>query len=127
MSKIRDAFLNAAIPSEIVDVTIEGVDLKVEIRQRTVRQQYDLIEKVTKPDGTLNGMMLAVETVIACAFDPETGNPVFEAADRDPLLNVPSDVFQTLLAAANRASGVEDQDEVVARLDETPADAPSTG
>ncbi len=122
---IRDKILKSDLHSEVVYVP--AWDVKIEVRQKTVKQQYDLIDKVRLPNGDINSLMLAVETVISTSYDPDTGERVFDDADRDSLLQADNAAFGTILAAANRASGMESEDEVVSRLDETPAAASSTG
>ena len=119
MTSIRDKILKSEIGSEIV--SIPEWDVKIEVRQRTVKQQYDILDKVRNSQGEIDGLSLALETIMACSFDPETGEPVFDPADKDALMNVESSAFQTLLAATNKAAGFESEDQVVSDLDEAPA------
>lgn len=122
---IRDRILNADdIRREIVDIPEWGV--KIEVRAKTVEEQWNLLEKCRKPDGTLNSEILAVETIIATSYDPDTGEKIFEAADRDMLRKRSAEPFQKLLAAANRAAGLETEEQVVSDLDGTLDDAPSS-
>jgi hypothetical protein len=117
---IRDKIVKAELHNEVIDVP--GWDVKIEVRARTVKQQYELLDKSRKANGDIDGMMLAVETILACSYDPDTGEKVFDPADRDTLLNSDSAAFNVLLSASNRAAGLEDLDEVEARLKETPPD-----
>ena len=122
---IRNTILNHSLPAETVD--IPGLDVKVEVRARTVKQQYELLEKARKSNGEIDSMLLAVETIIACVYDPDSGDPVFQSADRDALLNMDSAPFNALLGAANDAAGLgEDIDVTAARLKETSPDANSS-
>jgi len=123
MTSIRDKILKSEIGSEIV--SIPEWDVKIEVRQRTVKQQYDLINKVSN-DGDIDGMQLAVETILVCSYDPDTGELVFDPADKDAILNLEASSFQILLSAANKASGLESEDEVTSRLKGTSPDATST-
>ena len=116
---IRDNILKAEIVSEVV--SIPEWDVKIEVRQRTVKQQYDILDKVRNSQGEIDGLSLALETIMACSYDPETGERVFDPADKDALMNVESSAFQTLLAATNKAAGFESEDQVVSDLDEAPA------
>jgi hypothetical protein len=110
MSKLRDTILGADdIGFEIVDIPEWKV--KVKVKSKTVKEQYELLEKCRKPNGDLNGQLLAVETVIATTYDPDTDERIFDPADRDTLLTKSSSAFQVLLAAANRAAGLGDVDE----------------
>jgi hypothetical protein len=126
--RIRDALAKAKLPSEVVAVNIPGVgEVKVEVREKTVEQQYDLIERCRKPDGEINGELLAVETVMATSYDPDTGEPSFDPADRDMIRGSSASVFQKLLVAANAAAGLEKEEEALADLEPTPPAETSTG
>ena len=122
---VRDRIFNSKLDAEVV-VIPEWDNVKIEVRARTVDQQYALIDKVRKPNGDLDNKLLAVETIIATAYDPDTGEAVFEPADRDTLRGLNAAGFNRLLAAANRAAGLETEDQVVADLDETPPSETST-
>lgn len=121
---IRDKILKAEVASEVV--SIPEWDVKIEVRQRTVKQQYEILDKVRNPQGDIDGLKLAIETIMACSYDPDSGEMVFDPADRDALMNVESAAFQTLLAATNKAAGFESDDEAATRLKETPLDESST-
>lgn len=123
---IRDKIIKAGLFSEIV--YIPEWDVKVEVRASTVKQQYALIDKTRKgSDGEVDGMMYAVEKIMATTFDPDTGELVFDNADRDMLLDADSRAFNILLSAANRALGEETEDEIAGRLKENPDAETSTG
>ena len=122
---IRDRIANADdLGSEVV--SIPEWDVKIEVRAKTVDQQYELLEKCRKPNGDVDRRLLAVESILACSYDPDTGKQVFESADRDMLRSKNSNAFHRLLAASNRAAGLEDEDQVVSDLDATPDDETST-
>ena len=128
---IRDKFLKSIVTSEIVSVELRNPQgdfetVKVEVRQRTVKQQYDILDKVRNPQGEIDGLGLAVETIMACSYDPDTGDKVFDPADKDALMNVESSAFQVLLAATNKAAGFDSEEQVVSDLDEALTAAPST-
>ena len=126
MSAIRDKILNSKLDAEIVSIPEWG-DVKVEVREKTVEEQYQLLEKVRKKDGEIDGKLLAVETIIATTYDPETGDLVFESADRDRLRQLPAAGFNRLLNAANKAAGLEDADEAKADLDDAQKSDSSSG
>lgn len=127
MSEVRKAFLNAKLSSETISVPLDGKDVKVEMREKTVKQQFDLLDKARTKDGEIDDELLTIESIIATAFDPDTGEPVFEAADRDAIKGLPARAFNVLMKAANDAAGLGSEDEVVADLDEAPAAATSSG
>ncbi len=125
--KIRDAFAKSGRTSEIITVDLPDIgEIKVEVRSKTVGEQYDLLDKVTNSKGDIDRKMLGVETILATAYEVGTDELAFEAADRDMLLSRDATAFLTLFAASNKAAGLESEDEVVSDLDETPADATST-
>lgn len=131
MSKLRDAFLNEAPASEIVEINFKSGPMKVEVREKTVKQQFDLIDKCRYKSGPkageINNELLQYETILTTVYDPETGEPVFEDADRDHLKRMAAGPFNQLLAAANKAAGLDDDIEVVSGLDETPTAESSSG
>lgn len=127
MSDVRKAFLNAKLSSETISVPLDGKDVKVEMREKTVQQQFDLLDKARRKDGEIDDELLTIESIIATAFDPDSGEPVFEAADRDAIKQLPARAFNVLMKAANDAAGLGQEDEVVADLGETQADATSSG
>ena len=126
--KIRDAWIKAGRTSEIVIINLPDVgEVKVEVRSKTVGEQYDLLDKVPrKSNGDFDGKLLAVETIMVTVYEPGTDDLAFDPADRDMLLNSDSAAFQQLLNAANKAAGLDTEDEAVSDLDETPAGEAST-
>lgn len=124
MGRFRDRLLSSDRRSTIIDVQGYG---KIEMRSLTVNEQYDLMDRCRKPDGELDARLLAVETVIAAAYDPDTGEREFEAADRDYLLDSDSQAFSKLLDAANTAAGLDDVDEMARGLEESPTADTSSG
>lgn len=123
---IRDQIFKSKLDSELV-VIPEWGNVKVEVRAKTVEEQYTLLDKVRNKDGDINNKLLAVETIMATTYDPETGEKVFEAADRDHLQKLNAAGFNRLLAAANKAAGLEDSDEVKSDLDDAQKNDSSTG
>lgn len=127
---LRDQFVNSTLGHETVAVPLQAngksTEVKVEVRGITVAQQYDLLERCRRPDGSINERLMAVETILATVYDPDTGTQVFDPADRDRILTLAARPFQVLLAAANRAAGQVSTEEAMADLDETQPDATST-
>lgn len=122
---IRDRIIKADdLGSEIV--SIPEWDVKIEVRAQTVDQQFDLLDRVRKPDGEIDTKLLSIETILVTCYDPDTGEPVFEAADRDMLRGKSSRAFQRLFSAANKAAGLETEDQVVSDLVDVPTVETST-
>jgi len=124
MSEIRNKILKAGSQTEVVDVP--QWDVKIEMRALTVKQQYTILDRVRKPDGEIDGMALAIETILACSYEPGTEVLVFDPADKDTLMDADAGAFQVVLAAANRAAGFESDQEVEGRLKGTPPDEVSS-
>jgi len=122
---IRDTILKAGQRSELVDVPFW--DVKIEMRGQTVQQQYAILDKVRDADGEIDGMQLALETILACSYEPDTDDLVFDPADKDSLSSADSQSFNVLLRAANRAAGFDSDQEVEGRLKGTSPDETSTG
>jgi len=101
---IRDTILGASdVPTELVEVPEWGTT--VLIRGLTAGQMVDFYDRVA-PDGNLNRRYFYPELVIACACDPETGQPVFEPADRDALLGKSAAAVQIVGQRAAALSGM---------------------
>jgi len=124
MGKIRDQILKAGSRTELVDVPFW--DVKIEMQGQTVKQQYNILDKVRNSDGEIDGMQLAVETILVCSYQPGTDDLVFDPADKDSLMEADAQSFNIMLAAANRAAGFESEQEVEGRLKGTTPDEPST-
>ena len=124
MTSIRDKILKAGPRTELVDVP--AWDVKIEMRGQTVKQQYSILDRVRNKDGDIDGMQLALETILICSYEPDTDNLVFDPADKDSLMEADAQSFNVLLSAANRAAGFESEGEVEGRLKGTSPDATST-
>ena len=130
MTSIRDLFAKSEPSSEIVevDLMVDGIDVtvKVEVREQTVNQQFDILDRSRNSNGDIDIKTATIEGVLATSFDPETGDKAFDDADRDMLGDKSAKAFATLFAATNRAAGIESEDEAVSDLDDGPTDETST-
>jgi len=111
---IRDTILKAQdLPSEEVEVKEWGVTFT--LRGLTAGQVGDFYDRVTRYDGDglrIDRRLWGVELLMACAYDGD--KPVFDRADRDPLLDKPSSVITRLASTAAKLSGLSgDDDEAV--------------
>jgi hypothetical protein len=54
----------------------------------------------------VDGKKLYISTVIACAYDPDTNEPLFTDADYDKLSGKNSGAIDALVQAANELNGI---------------------
>lgn len=121
MSKLRDSALNAAdVPEEIIDVPEWGG--RYLIRGLAAGEAVDFYERTVQKDprtGDLkvNRKWWGPELLIACVYDPDSKERVFEAADRDALGRKASSVVTRLAGVAARLSGLggDEQDREIAK------------
>jgi hypothetical protein len=107
-SELRKTILN------VNDVQTETVpvpewDVTVEVRGMVAADRFRLLQ-TSSIDGKVNFQRWFPDLVIACVYDPETGEKVFEAADRDALLAKSGKVVGSLAEVASRLSGLSDAD-----------------
>jgi hypothetical protein len=106
MTETRSKILNATdLETEMVDVP--EWDVKVEVRGMTVAERLKFAQTATDaPREHFYSYML-----IATCHDPDTGEPLFELADRDALSAKASKPVERLVEAAQRTSGMGTQQE----------------
>ena len=124
MSSIREQILGAKdIRSESVAVSDWGVT--VEVRGLNGTQRARLMKNGFDARGVVDFERLYPELIIASTFDPATGQPVFEEADREALNAKSGAALEQLAQAAMRISGLSPDAGTVAEKNsvETPSDA----
>ena len=122
MVNIRQAALNAKdVKTELVEIPEWGAT--VEVRGFTLGERLEFLQRVA-PNGEVNRDHYLPELVIASVFDPDTGQKVFEPADRDMLKTKSAAAVDRITSVANRLSGIgEDEAQKVEQdLEETPTD-----
>lgn len=108
-SELRKTILNTDdIQKETVPIPEWG-GVVVEVRGMTSGDRFKLLQN-TSVDGKVNFQRWFPDLVIASVFDPETGEQVFEPADRDALLAKSGKVIGNLAEVASRLSGLSDAD-----------------
>jgi hypothetical protein len=125
MTDLRTAALNAEdITTELVTVPEWGGNV-YGVKAMTLKQQRAFLRTVTDPDGGVNRDKYVAQLLIRTIVDPDTGEPVFEAADAAALEAKSASAIGRVLTIAARLAGLggdEQVDEAVASLDETPTD-----
>ena len=111
----REKFLEQASVYRKKQVDIEGIGA-VEIREPSAKRRSDIYKEATVVKGTGRDQQtisdpgkLSAYAIIFMAVDVETGKPVFDKADLDTLLNLPSTIFDKLAKPALEFLG-EDED-----------------
>lgn len=108
---IRKAAFNTTVPSETVDVP--EWDATITVRGLSAGAAVDFYAAASS-DGEIDRKAWGPGLLIACLFDDD-GKPVFEAANRDMIQEMPSAVVTRLAGVAARLSGLggSDDDEAV--------------
>jgi hypothetical protein len=120
-SDLRSRILKqlTTLPSELVD--IPEWNAKIEVRGQMAGDYIDLARSVSQ-DGKVDSKTLTFQTVIATAFDPESGERVFQTADMDMLKQAPANIVNRLFSASMRVNGAETPERVAADLKDVPTD-----
>lgn len=121
MVNIRQKALNAKdIRSETV-VIPEWDNVKIEVRGFTLAERLAFYDRVSDGDN-INRANFLPELVISSCFDPDSGEKVFETADRDALKTKSAAALERITRVATRLSGLDERDVAEAEkdLEETP-------
>jgi hypothetical protein len=93
--------------SEIVETPEWGeVTESLEVRSMTGLERAGMLEQFMGPDGELDVKRLYPSLLVACVFDPETGEKVFTADMSEQLNGKNAAVLERLAQAAMRLSGM---------------------
>lgn len=102
---LRDRILSASdLTSELVD--IPEWDVTVEVRGMSAADRTALMDKAAEANGNVNTSLLFPSLVISCTFDPETGERVFDEADRAALGEKNGLAVERVVQTAMRLSGM---------------------
>lgn len=105
-TELRKTILEADdIERQLVEVPQWGV--KIEVRGMTGRQRSNFMKRVASGGSDVDFEKFYAELIIATSFDPESGDQVFEAADRDAINQKSGAALQVLADVAMRLSGLE--------------------
>lgn len=122
MSNLRDQIFAAKdIPSE--KVFIPEWDVEIEVRGMTGADRTRILEMAVDPTtGGVNLKAMYPEIVMATAYDPVTGEKVFDKNDADALLSKSAQALDRLAEVGMRLGGFtkETTDAAAKRFPETP-------
>lgn len=107
MSKLRDKIFNAKdIETELVYV--RQWDVKIEVRGLTGTERAKVLKSAVTQDNKVDFESLYPEIVIASSYDPETGEKVFEPADKEALNKKSSAATEKIAKTAMKLSGLNE-------------------
>lgn len=108
-SDLRKSILEADdIGEEILDVPEWGT--KLLIKGMNGKERANFLKRSMNIDGEVAFDRFYPELVIATAHDPESGDKIFEAADRDPLNTKSGAALERIATVAQRLSGLGSSD-----------------
>ena len=125
---LRETILAADdIPSQKVEIPEWGVELLV--RGMSAGDRLDLMQNAF--DQTTQQVNMAIvypDVVVACAFDPKTGEAVFTEADKPELMKKASAAIERLASVGLQLSGIgkDEQDAAGKDSSSTPSDDSSS-
>lgn len=109
---LRDIILAADdTVSEVVEVPQWG-DVKIEVRGMTGKDRASFLSSYTDPDtGRVNWDRLYPSLITSTAFDPETGERVFQPEDAEAINAKSGAALEKVAQVALRLSGMQQSDE----------------
>lgn len=102
MSSTREKLLNH--PRRTIPVTLATGDV-VEARPLSLVARQKVVKECTV-DGEVATDRLIPAIVIACLYDPATGEPLFTIGDRDAIGEMPAEVVDPMWTAAAELNGL---------------------
>lgn len=108
---LRDQVINATDSRTETVVVPEWGDAKIEVRAFTIAEQVKFYATVTSGragDTKIDRSRFAVQLVLQTAYDPDSGDRLFEAADADMLSKKSAKAVGRVFDVAARLSGLSD-------------------
>jgi len=126
---LRDQIINATDARSEIVVVPEWDNAKIEVRAFSIAEQVAFYKKVSLTDRKgeyvgIDRQKWQVQLVLHSAFDPDTGERLFEAADADMLSKKSAKAVGQVFSVAARLSGILDDavEEAESDLKETASD-----
>lgn len=88
---------------ELVKIDEWGVE--VEIRGMSGAARASISQDAANNNGNVDMKRMMPEIVVQCVFDPETGEQVFDSADKDAVMGKSGAALDKIVAVAMRLSG----------------------
>jgi len=127
VSDLRSRILNVDdLPEEEV-VVPEWDNITIIVRGMTGQSRAAMMSRSVDPEtGEMSMEALYPEVIIATVYDPETGQPVFDANDRGPLNLKSSGVLERIAQIGMRLSGLTRDEQTELGKDSSRASDAST-
>lgn len=104
---LREQILQSAQNTRSEVVPLKSLNLTVGIRVLKAREALDIRAAARDDDGTVDEGRLHAGGIIAAVFEPESGEQVFQPADRDALISELGMVaFEELAVEVTRVNGL---------------------
>lgn len=111
---LRDKIL-AAKDLKSERMYIEEWDVEIEIRSLTGKTRAKLMSvAMDGRTGKMDFEKLYPELIIACAYDPESGEPIFNSTDREAINAKSGGVLERIAKVAMELSGLTEESVVEA-------------
>lgn len=103
---LRDKILSIEdIPSR--EVFVPNWDVTILVKGLSAGERIELTQAaVDQATGSVNLSTVYPDIVVSCCFDPETGEPVFTAADKQDIMKKSSKAIEMLASAGLELSGI---------------------
>jgi hypothetical protein len=107
VSSIRDRILTADdTQSELVEIPEWGVTL--EVRSMSGAARASLMQMAMESGGNVDITRVYPDLIVQTVFDPETGEQVFEEADKHAIMAKNGALLDKVVEVATRISGFSD-------------------
>ena len=108
MSNLKDKILSAD-DTVAETLTVEAWNVTVQIRSMSGAARARLLQTAVDDGGKVDLAKIYPDIIIGCTFDPETGEPVFQPADRDALMQKSGAALDEVANVAMRLSGFSEK------------------
>lgn len=109
---LREKILDVKRTEEVVNIPEWSVEIK--IKELSAKDKYDISGRVTNMEsGKVDLAKMTAEFIIACVYDPVTGDKVFEETDLDTICSLPSSGVDKVFEKISNINKLEDIDETV--------------
>lgn len=103
---LKDKIKSAQDIQKQLVVVDEWNGIAIEVRTMTALQRTQILKECTDKDGDIIHTRFQASLLIACCFDPETGEVLFTNEDSDWLMSKSAGPIEKLASAALAVSGL---------------------